>query len=455
MFKERAKSRLIEFIKYDLQWAKRPVVWLSQLRAWQLSVSNQHSRAFDIISTTFRTGWPGSFSPAVNAARRIFKDAQNESIKELIIKENINATTALERTKKFFDDPENLFEGVIIILKSCSHEEKGVLLIKYSYYFPLFAKLFHWEAIADKYHIVLEPSWAGYCEKNILMYTALPGKVYVMTYEDRDAHFINTINTNLKTVDVGPSWWVDHRQFKPSATKNRDIDILMIAAWADFKRHYQFFRAISELKKEGCEYKVVLAGYPGDKCMDDIKSMAKHFGVFEQTTFYEWIPPEHVSELMQRAKVNVLWSRFEGNNRSIIEGMFCGTPCILREGHNYGQHYDYINPKTGILSSESALPKNLKYMVENYQRFSPRDYVLNHRSCEVATKKLNDEIKANVISDGGVWNEGIVKKVNELHGMRYFNPEERQKFQGDYNFLASMIRKQYKSGRQPAPSSIN
>lgn len=444
MLKERIKSRLVEFIKYDYQWAKFPFAWLSMLRAWLFLATKQYGRAFDTVSSTFCTGWSGSFSPAVTMVKKYYGDGSDNSARKSIYHECIDSIIPLGNTKKFFKEPEKLFEGMLIILKAHSDNEKGILLIKYSYYFALFAKLFNWNIVAEKYHIVLEPSWAGFCDKGILIYTELPHKVYVMTFEDRDKRFLQAISTNLTPVDIGPSWWIDHRLFKSPDKVIRDIDVLMIASWSDFKRHHQFFKALAKLKKQGYKYTVALAGYPGQWILDDIKSMAKYHSVFDQISFYECIPSNEVSNLMCRSKVNVLWSRFEGNNRSIIEGMFCDTPCILREGHNYGQHYDYINSQTGIFSTEGDFPKNLKYMIKNHKNFSPREYVLNHRSCEAATDILNRALKTEVISGGGRWTRDAVIKVNALHGMSYHDSEDYKRFYHDYEFLASQVREQYK-----------
>lgn len=439
------KKKLIEIVKYDYQFLKGPVTLFFVLQVFVLCLLRKHSKAMDVLSFIFRTGWAGSFAPALWFARYCFVKHKN-SIGDDINREFVDSVQPLSNTQKFFDDPDELFEGVVIVLKPFKGEpngsiEKGVLLIKYSYYFALFAKLFDWESVQNKFHIVLEPSWAGYCEKSILLYTHLPSDVFVMAYEDRDKSFLLGLESNLVPVDIGPSWWVDHRVFKPSENLNRDIDVLMVASWSSFKRHSYLLKALSQLNKKGKRLNLSLVGYPGDMTLEDIKALAHQHGVFEQTTFYEWITPEEVSDLMRRAKVNVLWSRFEGNNRSIIEGMFCDTPCVIRAGHNYGQHYDYINSQTGMFSSEAELSSTLEYMVENFERFSPREYVLNNRSCLKATELLNAVIRTRVEESGGLWTQDIVPKVNELHGMHYYNSGSAETFTESYNFLRESLRK--------------
>ena len=48
--------------------------------------------------------------------------------------------------------------------------KRGVVLIDYSFAMSLFAKKFDVARIAERYHFVLEPSWSGYCDLDILCY---------------------------------------------------------------------------------------------------------------------------------------------------------------------------------------------------------------------------------------------------------------------------------------------
>jgi hypothetical protein len=97
----------------------------------------------------------------------------------------------LNTTEKFFVNPEKFFPHICIVLKGSRGKEKGVILINYSYYFPLFIKLFDIDEVIKKYYVVLEPSWAGYFEKDILCYMNVHNPVFVQAPEPRDYHFIN------------------------------------------------------------------------------------------------------------------------------------------------------------------------------------------------------------------------------------------------------------------------
>jgi glycosyltransferase involved in cell wall biosynthesis len=159
----------------------------------------------------------------------------------------------------------------------------------------------------------------------------------------------------------------------------------------------------------------------------------------DSVEFYETIPTEQVANLLMRSKVNLLWSRFEGNNRSIIEGMFCDTPVVIREGHNFGYKYPYINSLTGVFSSENELPQILESIISGKLNFSPRDYVKKQHNYLVAIKQIEDAIKEFETSSELLPNcDG---KINRLSSMSYLDTVTAEKYIEDYHFLKSTILK--------------
>ena len=432
------KQRMLEIVKYDIRPLMAPLAFLLYLRARFERLRGNLSSYSRQMSSLFRSGWAGSFWLVSREYKKIFdSEADNHKLREELCRDAIAGTTPLSNTEKFFRNPEELFEGIAIVLKKRTENEKGVLLIKYSYYFTLMFKLFDMEYISQNYALVLEPSWAGYADMSILVYTTLSEPVLVMTYEDRDKRFINDLNSNLRTVDIGPSWWVDPTVFQPDSRLEKKYDLIMVAAWDAFKRHHFFFRAIRKLKNEGIILKIALAGYSTSTTKESVWELAEFYGVEPQIDLYDKVAPKDVSHLFQISRINILWSRFEGNNRSIIEGMFCDVPAIMRQGHNYGQEYPYINARTGVYSSERGLPETIKTMLKDLNRFSPRKFVEKEMSCFKAIDLLRQRISE--IHGVQFGESDIVLKINELDGMRYFHEQEQSSFDSDYKILASAL----------------
>lgn len=431
------KDRAVEFVKYDYNRYKLPLVFAARVLLWGMLRAGKNERAFKLVSNLYRTGWRGSDKLGIEFASHFFKrtDAGRSLVSSAV--DNIQPLT---QTKKFFDDPKAMLGGIITVLKSPEGEEKGVILLNYSYYFLLFWKYYDLPAIMEKYNIVLEPSWAGFCELDILAYGMLKHPAFLMVYEERDRRFIDALGLNLVPLNIGPSWFVNHKKFvAPAPDATRDIDIIMVASWARFKRHQYFFKALCELKKRGKFLKVTLVGYPADLQQADIRALAAKLDVEDMITIYEWIPPSEVAALLQRSKINIVWSKFEGNNRAIIEGMFCDTPAILREGHNYGEHYDFINPMTGRFANEENLADTILEMIASHDTFSPRKYVMENRSCVSATTIMNSVVRDHEIKAGRPWSTDMVVKVNELHGMNYLDEGVGARFAADYEWLAQHL----------------
>jgi glycosyltransferase involved in cell wall biosynthesis len=431
------------YLKERLKYSHRMVGMVPNLTifivALVLFYTGKTSLSFKLCGKMFRTnGYGAVFLPNLFLRLTMGEALLKSSKFTKTIQSYIAEVKAVPGKEKIFADPARILMNMAIVVQKWTPASKGVLIIKYSYYFPLFLKKFDIELVMSRYYIVLEPSWAGYFDLDILSYCTLPHPVFVMTYEERDKNLLQEFDSNLKSISVGPNWWVDFENFKPQNLK-RDIDVIVIASWSSFKRHYYILKALVTLKKsmENYTLKVVFVGYAGDLSNEFIRAMVKHFELQDSVEFFEEIPTEQVAHLLMRSKVNLLWSRFEGNNRSIIEGMFCDTPVVVRAGHNFGYQYPYINSLTGVFSSENELPQILKGIILGKSTFSPRTYVKEQHNYQVAIKNIADTINQLKLA-----HQPLPKydgKINRLGGMSYLDSATSEKYAEDYFFLKSTI----------------
>jgi glycosyltransferase involved in cell wall biosynthesis len=252
--------------------------------------------------------------------------------------------------------------------------------------------------------------------------------------------FLKQCPATLIPVPSAGNWWVDPELYRPLPDAKQDADLVMVAAWADFKRHWAFFAALGKLRQEGRVLKTLLAGYPSGLTMQEIADLASYFGIRDQIELYEWLPPEEVNRLVNRAKVNVLWSRREGFNRAVVEGMFAGLPFVMRKGHNYGDPQAHVNAQTGCYATEEELPRVLVEMVDHPEKYSPREWAMANMTCLHGTKILNESIRGEALRRGEPWTEDLVGHVSVLHGNKYLNPGDAERFRPDYAFLETMLR---------------
>jgi len=329
----------------------------------------------------------------------------------------------------------------ILAVKPSRPGERGILIVDYNFVFPLLAGLFDLDAIADRYFIVLEPGWNGFAAPEILLFSRLRGPVFVETIEPRDRDLLTEFGAPFEPAfPLAANWWVDHRLIQPNLNVDRDIDVVMIAAWASYKRHWRFFKALGTLRRRGHRLKVALVGYAGDKSQAEVLDQARYFGVGDQIEMFDSIPLQQVSTLLSRSKLHVLWSRREGSNRAIIEAMLADVPTIVRAGFNYGHPYAHINSQTGRFVREADLADAILEMLDTRAQFSPRQWVLDHMTCQGATVRLEETVRARALAMGEPWTQGLAVKTSNLDGQEYWDRADRERFTGDYDWLASQIR---------------
>jgi len=435
------KAAVREHIAYDLGLLKEPAARVVYATTKQLIASRStalqakgyalllrlHSAAFSPVVD----GWIVEEIRCAIAERRaglgqLFNDT---------IAQGVRAYRASPKP-----DTRNLIGSHILVVKSASVDELGVIVVDYSNHFPLMFGLFDLPAIASRYTIVLEPSWAGNSAPEILLYSRLPQTVFIQTIEPRDQRFLAALDANLASVPIAANWWVDPR-IAPQQQRARDIDVIMVAAWADIKRHWRVLRTLGRLRAGGHRLKVALVGYRYDRTKDDIAALARHYGIADQVELHEYLPIEEVNALLARSKVHVLWSRRECANRAIIEAMLADVPVIVRQGLTFGFPYPYVNAHTGRFVAEDELGDAILDMIRNRDNYRPRDWVMAHMTCHKATAVLEEHLRDAARADGRTWSRGLAVKTSGLYAQHYYESGDRARFAADYAFLEAAVRK--------------
>jgi glycosyltransferase involved in cell wall biosynthesis len=433
-----------ERLTHDLRPLRAPAAWTIWIAARVLLAAPSpglRARGFGLLTRLHSSG----FSPAVD---RLVIDVIRDAVAEerrgrdtglgILCDRQIHGAVAAFRGGTN-PDPKRLIGSRMLVVKTWRPGERGVLVVDYTYVFPLLAGLFDLAKIAERYVIVLEPSWSDSCTPELLLFTRFDFRVLVQTIEPRDHDLFERLAGNCSCVRTAPNWWVDHRIMAPRPSGVRDIDVVMVAAWARFKRHWRFFRVLADLRKRGHRLKVALVGYRGDLSRADIEDQARYFGVRDQLQLFERLAADRVGALLSRSKIHVVWSRREGANRAVIESMLAGVPVIVREGLTYGHRYPYINPQTGQFVPEAGLGDAMLEMIAERDRYAPREWILANMTAEKATAILQDRVREQTLAMGEPWTKGLVVKTSTLDTQRYWNPDDRSRFRADYAFLESAL----------------
>jgi glycosyltransferase involved in cell wall biosynthesis len=437
---DRATRRVKEYLFFDCRVFHRVSAYIGLAVGLALMTCGRRQRGLATLASIHRANWSSSADTVVEhiVRREVRRSAGGESRVKSSLADYVDTYPSSAATRRFFEVPERLLGHGLFVLKSPARNEKGILAVHYSFMFPVLAKFFDLRRVAERYHIVLEPSWSGYCDLNILCYADLSAPVFVQAFEPRDAQFVASVRKNLVTVPTSTNWWVDHRIHRPLPGVPKEFDVIMLAAWAHFKRHVPFFSRLAEIRRRGRKLKVALVGYQSDCTARDLAREAEYHGVLDQLQFFENLTPEEVNVKLNQAKVNVIWSRKEGVNRAIVEGMLANVPCVVREGFNYGYRYPYVNDLTGRFASEASLPNTLVQLVDSYETFAPREWVMEYMSCQKATEIAGATVRRVALDAGEAWTTEPVVKVGHLNGMRYWDDADRARFENDYRYLASL-----------------
>lgn len=297
----------------------------------------------------------------------------------------------------------------VIKMKERSAGERGALVISFDV-FGQMAAFYDLRSIMRDYHLILEPSWSGYCVADVMQFVNYPEfKVIVQAAERLDFDFLRRINSNLIPIDIGASNWVDDRTFRDLGLE-KDYDCVMVSHFGDLKRHYHLFDSLRKIGDPS--YRVCLIGEPwGGRSRTDLEDLARYYGVLDNLDIYQQISADEVNRLLNRAKVNVLLSRKEGANRSIFEGLFANVPGIVL-ATNCGVNKTYINEHTGKLVRDNELADALRWFRSNYRSLNPRKWALENISCRVSTRRLEEMLREIAGEQREPWTQPLVPKVN-------------------------------------------
>lgn len=435
-----AAWRVTEYLRFDSRAANFAMAWAGLAAGVFFAAIGRNDRALASLTGAHRTN--GSRMVCAIVERILRQPADPASLVSARVNAAYDSFLASVKVGDRHHSAANLVGTRLLVVKSPADNERGVIVIDYTYAFGIFARVCDLPALARKYYLVLEPSWVGYCTPEILVYSRLGEPVFVQTNEGPDIKALEGVSPNFVPVPTVSNWWVDHRLIRPAPDAPKDFDISMVSSWMAFKRHARVFAGMARLRHRGVKLRALLIGYPiaGGLTRDDIYRQARYYNVADQIEILENIPAHEVAGELSRSKCHVVWSRREGSNKAVIESMLADVPSILREGFNFGQHYAYINPQTGCFADEHSLPDKLLYMAERYREFSPRSWIMQHMTPQVATAILNDTIKRVAIARGERWTTDLVVRTKQLQRASYWDPADEAQFAPDYAFVRSLLR---------------
>lgn len=297
-------------------------------------------------------------------------------------------------------------------LQGADIAQKGILIITFTKVASYYYRHVDIERLTRYFHVVLEPSWSGYMDADILFWTTRTREpVFVQSSEIRDRVALECLCSNLVPISIGASDWVDYRNFAPTQ-REKIYDSIYVANTSPVKRIHIYLRAIAKIVREyDPRYKGVLVCAAWGGKAAEIQGLIEHYGVVANCDLKLSLTQAELSELLTTCKVNVLLSLKEGSNRSLFESMFCNLP-VIALADNIGVNKSYINEYTGALIYEDRLSEVLVHMASAWKNYQPRRWAVQNIAPEATTAKLLAVIQARTGEQPDVGAPAFIKINN-------------------------------------------
>ncbi len=290
-----------------------------------------------------------------------------------------------------------------IVLKAPAGNEKGVLLNYFEY------NLARVLALADAdlawldahYHLILVASWSP--TDYALLGSALlrlKSPLFLQCANEAERARLAALDPRLIVLPGLACDWVDPAFYQPKPMAERSIDVLMVANWGEFKRHWEFFLALRRLP---ANLRVILIGQrEGGRDRAFIERLARSLGVPQQLELLESLPIERVTELECDARVSVILSRREGGCVAAVESLFAGCALAMRADAHIGSSA-HINDHTGRRLRPGHIAQDLAALLTEAGSLDPRVWACAHISNDLTLQRINAMLQAQALTEGRPW----------------------------------------------------
>jgi len=297
-----------------------------------------------------------------------------------------------------------LMHKSLILKPPLGPNEKGVMYHSFEREWP--KVLFHADPaeVARDWVLVLAPSSSPHNVANYVFPRGYPGTVVTQISNASDLDELPRISDRLHVVPLYASSWVRPEAFQPRPRSERDIDLLMVANFAKFKRHYALFQAMRYLPRS---WRIHLIGQAQDgRTAETTNALADTYGVADRFTVQSNAKYAEVAEAFGRAKVSVILSKREGSCVVVAESLFADTPVAVLAGAQLGSR-SFVNDRTGVLLQEGNLAGQLMDFHAAADGFSARAWAEENISCHRSSRTLNDYLKNLALARGEEWTRDV------------------------------------------------
>jgi glycosyltransferase involved in cell wall biosynthesis len=299
----------------------------------------------------------------------------------------------------------------ILLKPPVSEHEKGVLHVPFEEQWLRLLRGGRAADIARRYDLLLGPSWSPPPEPALLAALKLwPGKLWTLLSNFADEARMRALSDRLVPVPLLASSWVNPGVFEPWLGLPREYDVVMLANFGEFKRHWLLFHVLRGLPHF---YRVLLLGVPlAGRTEADLRAEARAFGVEDRFELIVRPTREQIARGLCRSRVSLIFSRGEGSCIAVAESLLADTPVGLFHDARIGSRA-WINFRTGRLLRRRGLAAQVRLFVEQAEWYRPRSWALEHISCQRSHEVLNALFRSEAERAGRPWTRDLEPFQND------------------------------------------
>lgn len=325
----------------------------------------------------------------------------------------------------------------ILLKRPVSDAERGLLLVSFEPELQSLANLSSLPELEKRYAIVFLPTWQPFYSEALFNFAARARRPYwIMPSSTPDEELCADFGPLCRPLPFQASSWVSHAQYKCAGVV-KTVDLLMLANFSAYKRHWRLFEALRDLPSS---LTVVVAGRPfSGRTAASLAADAAAFGVRERIQIREDPSDLEVASLLSSARLFCALSHKEGSYIAIAEALMADTPVAMFSNAIVGSK-EYINPATGyLLDPDRLLAPQLLQCLDRADRLHPRAWAKSNIAAEVNFPRFNEILRGDTERLGEAWSTDLTAFFCRHFEFEYNDPAAEASFRAEYRALAEQF----------------
>jgi glycosyltransferase involved in cell wall biosynthesis len=399
------------------------------LRRWRLRLEDwARTGSLSRLKSVVQRVWSLLWAPDSSVATRALYLVTWHPIRDRAA--FVSTTLQIAKRRKLSHSDSARLTCSILLKQPVANDERGMLLVSFEPELTKLANLSSLLRLEEQYAITFLPTWQPFYSEALFSFAARATRPYwIMPSATADQKLCSDLGALCRPLPFQASSWVSRARYadvRPAKT----IDLLMLANFSSYKRHWRLFEAIPYLPPS---ITVALAGRPyGGRTAESLLRQADAFGVRDRIKIYENPTDEELARLLASARLLCALSHKEGSYIAVAEALMAGTPVAMFGDAVVGSK-EYISERTGyLLNRHQTLGPQLLNCLSRVDQLRPADWAAANISAEINCARLNTVLRneSNRVSES--WTVDLAAFYCRHFEFEYSDPGQETTFKPAY-----------------------